>query len=60
MFSDKATQLATQVFPSLEKLDLDGKRITNEGIKFVKDFNKLRFLSINCCDVSYQEFNYKK
>jgi len=50
MFSDKAIELATQLFPSLEKLDLDGGKITIEGMKLLQKFRKLRFLSVYCKD----------
>ena len=52
MFSDDAIQLATSVFPSLERLDLDGTRITIKGMKQVKGFPKLRSLLVYCKDVS--------
>eukprot|EP00026_Physarum_polycephalum_P017264 Phypoly_transcript_18431.p1 GENE.Phypoly_transcript_18431~~Phypoly_transcript_18431.p1 ORF type:complete len:197 (+),score=7.84 Phypoly_transcript_18431:26-592(+) len=48
LFSDESIQLTTQLFPALEKLALDGGKITKEGIIQVKNLRKLRFLWVNC------------
>jgi hypothetical protein len=51
MFSDESLELAAQLFPSLEKLDLDGGRLTKKGITVIPKFTKLRFLSLYCLNV---------
>lgn len=52
MFSDNAIALVAEIFPCLEKLDLDGGRVTVAGLKLLERFHKLRFLSIYCGQVS--------
>jgi len=58
MFSDKAIQLTAVVFPSLERLNLDGGRITYGGLEYLADFRNLRFLSLNCGNVRVIEEIY--
>jgi len=51
MFSDEAVNLATQLFPFLGRLDLDGARITNDVFRNLSNFRNLSFLSINCSNI---------
>lgn len=51
MFCDETLALAAELFPSLEKLNLDGARLTSKGFDLLPKFRKLQYLSLHCKNV---------
>eukprot|EP01112_Ceratiomyxa_fruticulosa_P006267 TRINITY_DN1705_c0_g1_i1.p1 TRINITY_DN1705_c0_g1~~TRINITY_DN1705_c0_g1_i1.p1 ORF type:complete len:329 (+),score=59.94 TRINITY_DN1705_c0_g1_i1:106-987(+) len=47
MFSDEALDMAVKIFPRLEKIFIDGDRVTQSGLKLLQNFTRLRFLYLN-------------
>jgi hypothetical protein len=57
LFTDATIAIAALLFPSLKRLDLDGGRITIEGMKHIRHFSKLYFLSVHCKNESSWDSN---